>query len=90
MRVGWLRRGDTVTTTLPVPERKVHRVLGEMPYTLTLRGANVTAIDPPGIALPLYRDQPDGDLVRRTRFVSEKRDIIWSRWPSRAGAEAFQ
>jgi hypothetical protein len=77
VRVGWLNPGDTVTTTLPVPERKVHRVLGEIPYTLTLRGADVTDIDPPGIALPLYRNQPNGEVLRRTRFVPEKRDIIW-------------
>ena len=38
LRVGWLKPGDRVTLEFPVPQREVHRVLGEIPYNLVLRG----------------------------------------------------
>jgi len=76
VRVGWLRPGDVVSLTFPLPERTLYRVIGEMPYKLVLRGSNVVSIDPKGIAYPLYEDQPTGKLVRRERFVPQKR-VLW-------------
>ena len=75
--IGWLKPGDQVSLTMPVPERTIHRVIGEIPYKLTLRGSNVVDIDPPGIAYPLYQDQPTGDLVKKTLFRSDKNQILW-------------
>ncbi len=72
-----LSPGDDVTLTFPVPERTVHRVLGEMPYKLTVRGSNVVDVDPKGVAFPLYESQPTGQTVQKTRFVHDKGDIVW-------------
>ena len=77
VRVSGLRPGDVVTLTFGVPERTIHRVIGEIPYKLTLRGSNVVAIDPAGVLYPLYERQPRGELVRKTRFVPRATGITW-------------
>jgi len=74
--IGGLKAGDEVELTFPVPERTLHRVLGRRPYKLTLRGSNVVAMDPSGVAYPLYQHQPTGKLVGKTCFVPSKR-VIW-------------
>ena len=76
-KVGWLHPGDRVTFTFPVCERTMHRVIGEIPYKLELRGANVVAIDPRGVAYPLYEHQPRGQLLRKRRFVPQIGEVIW-------------
>ena len=77
VRVDGTRPGDMVTLTFPVPEQTTHRVIGEIPYKLTLRGSNVVHIDPGGVAYPFYERQPTGKLVLKTRFVPEVRQITW-------------
>ena len=77
VRVDGLRPGDRLALTFPLPERVVHRVIGEIPYKLTLRGANVLSIDPRGVAYPLYEHQPSGELVRKERFVPRIGGIVW-------------
>ncbi|MBI4531096.1 MAG: glycoside hydrolase family 127 protein [Candidatus Latescibacteria bacterium] len=77
VRVAWLHPGDRVTLTFPIPERVVHRVIGEIPYTLSLRGSNVVSIAPKGIAFPLYESLPTGKLVRKRRFLPRITRIIW-------------
>ena len=77
VQIGWLKPGDCVTFNFCVPERIVHRVLGEIPYKLTLRGSDVVSIDPRGVAYPLYEDMASGKMVKKTRFVPEMQDIIW-------------
>lgn len=77
VRIGWLQPGNQVTLTFPVPERVLHRVIGDIPYKLLLRGSNVVAIDPKGTAYPLYEQQPLGQKVRKTRFVPKLEQIIW-------------
>lgn len=77
VRVAWLNPGDKLTLSFPVPERVVHRVIGEIPYKLVLRGSNVVSIDPNGIAFPLYSDRPTGKQIRRTRFISQVERMIW-------------
>jgi hypothetical protein len=71
-----LKAGDEIELAFPVPERTLHRVLGRRPYKLTLRGSNVVAIDPPGVAYPLFQRQPTGRLVEKACFVPSTR-IIW-------------
>jgi len=44
--------GDVITVTFPIRERTVHAQIGEGFYTLTLKGNEVVAIDPPGKKLP--------------------------------------
>ncbi|MAG36368.1 MAG: hypothetical protein CL878_09005 [Dehalococcoidia bacterium] len=77
VRIGWLQPGDEVALTFPVPERSLHRVIGEIPYKLVVRGSNVVSIDPAGVAYPLYAHQPSGTSVRRTRFLPQIRQIVW-------------
>lgn len=72
-----LKPQDTVTLKFDLPERIIHRVIGEMPYKLTLRGANVVAIDPQGVAYPLFQNQPEGKLVKKTRFISDVPAMTW-------------
>jgi hypothetical protein len=76
LRIDGLATGDTVRLDFDVPERTIDRVLGERPYRLTLRGANVVAIDPPGTAYPLFANQPTGECAPKEMFVPEKR-IVW-------------
>ena len=77
LRIGWLKPGDRVTLEFPVPQRVVHRVLGEIPYKLVLRGSDVVSIDPKGVAYPLYEDMSSGKRMKRTRFVPNLKEIIW-------------
>ena len=77
LRIGWLKPGERVTLEFPVPERVVHRVLGEIPYKLELRGSDVVSIDPKGVAYPLYENTPSGEQVARTRFIPKLKEIIW-------------
>ena len=77
VKLAFLQPGDQVTMAFPVPERTIHRVIGEIPYKLAMKGSNVVSIDPPGTAYPLYQDQPTGRPKRKTRFVPSTRDIIW-------------
>jgi hypothetical protein len=77
VQVGGLRPGDQVLLTFPLPQRVVHRVIGEIPYRLALRGANVISIAPKGAAYPLYERQPEGKLVRKTRFVPRIGELTW-------------
>jgi DUF1680 family protein len=71
-----LKAGDEVELTFPVPERTLHRVLGRRPYKLTLKGSNVVAIDPPGVACPLYQCQPTGKLMEKACFIPSRK-VIW-------------
>ena len=77
LRLGTLRTGERATIEFPVPERTEHRVIGEIPYKLRFRGANVVEIDPPGSIYPLYEHQPSGSCSTATRFVPSHRSIIW-------------
>ena len=71
-----LQIGDELILEFPVPERTIHRVIGRRPYKLNLRGSSVVEIDPPGIVYPLYQTQPQGKLIRKTRFVPATK-VTW-------------
>ena len=77
LKMAWLRPGDRVTLTFPVPERIVHRAIGEAPFKLVLRGSNVVSIDPKGTACPLYESTPTGKLVPKTRFIPGVGGLTW-------------
>jgi hypothetical protein len=74
VEVGELKNGDRVTIEFPIVERSLFKVIGDVPYRLTLKGNTVVDIDPPGTIYPLY--QRDGykrnkaPLKKTTRFVS--------------------
>ena len=77
LRLGFLKPGDVVTLTFPIPERRIHRVIGEIPYTLTIRGSQVVDIDPKGVGIPLFSNPPTGKLVSKTRFIPKIGGITW-------------
>jgi len=74
--LGRLAPGATVSLTFPVPERTFFRLIFNAPYKLTMRGANVVAIEPRGEARPLYAQQPTGRPVTKRRFIPSKR-VLW-------------
>ena len=47
--------GDIIQLNFPIPERTVEETIGEVDYTLKLRGNNVVSISPPGKNYPFYR-----------------------------------
>ena len=77
IQICWLKPSDVVVLKFPVVERWMPRVIGEIPYKLTLRGSNVVDIEPKGIACPLYQNQPTGKLLKKTRFIPKISRIIW-------------
>lgn len=77
IRVAWPNPGDQLKLLFPVPERVVHRVIGEIPYKLVLHWSNVVSIEPKGVAFPLYLDELTGKQVRKTRFIPQVKRIIW-------------
>jgi hypothetical protein len=77
VHINLLKPGDEVTINFDVPTVVAHRVIGEIPYKLTIRGSNVVDIDPKGLAYPLYQDQPTGKLIQKTRFVPAISELIW-------------
>ena len=77
LAINALKAADKVTLTFPVATRTEHRVLGEIPYKLTLRGSNVVDIDPKGVACPLYQNQPTGSLLKKRRFAPDVQNLVW-------------
>ena len=76
LAVSSLSPHDEVVFTFAVVRRKTSRVIARWPYRLTLQGSQVVEIDPPGKGYPLYREQPQGKLAVKQRFVAAKK-VIW-------------
>ena len=72
--------GDKLVLTFPIAERTVQETIGDVPYTLTIKGNTVTTIDPPGKAGPLYERAyyraNRAPMRKVTRFVTEE-TIAW-------------
>lgn len=49
--------GDTIRLNFPIPERTVEETIGEVDYTLRLKGNNVVSISPPGKNYPFYQER---------------------------------
>ena len=49
--------GNTIRLDFPIPERTVEETIGEVDYTLRLRGNNVVSISPPGKNYPFYQEK---------------------------------
>jgi hypothetical protein len=69
-----------VTMTFPIAERTVKATIGEVDYTLVLKGSTVVSVDPAGKNCPLYqRAQYRQDQVpwrEVNRFLSDQQ-IFW-------------
>jgi hypothetical protein len=54
VHAGGVSTGGIVTLRFPISEKVVQATIGNVPYTLQIRGNTVIAIDPPGRNCPLY------------------------------------
>jgi hypothetical protein len=76
LEMGGLRKGDLVTIEFPMTERTLFKVIGDVPYRLTLKGNTVVDIDPEGRIYPLYQrdhySRSKAPSKKITRFVSEE------------------
>jgi len=74
-RAGYVKAGNAVTVTFPISEHTTTTTIGNVPYTLMIKGHNVVSIDPPGRWYPFYqRAHYRENRVRwldRERFVPE-------------------
>ena len=77
LHLSLLKTGDRVTLTFPVPTRVVHRVIGDRPYKLTLRGSTVVEIDPAGVAYRLFDHEHAAKPVKTSRFISSVDGPVW-------------
>jgi hypothetical protein len=72
-QVGRVEGGGLVTLTFPISERTVETTIGDVPYTLIIKGNDVVSIDPPGKWCPLYQRahyrENQARWVERERFV---------------------
>ena len=76
LEMGGLKEGDLVTIEFPMTERTLFKVIGDVPYRLTLKGNTVVDIDPEGRIYPLYQrdhySRSKAPSKKITRFVSEE------------------
>jgi len=71
-----LKKDDVITIEFPMVGKTLFKVIGDVPYRLTLKGNTVVNIDPPGRIYPLYqRDHYKANkapMKKITRFVSKE------------------
>jgi hypothetical protein len=74
--VDGLKGGDLVTIEIPLMEKTLFKVIGDVPYRLTLKGNTVVDIAPEGTIYPLYqRDhykRNKSPLKKISQFVSKE------------------
>jgi len=72
--------GDKLVVTFPISERTVKESIGDVSYTLTIKGNTVTTIDPPGKVGPLYQRAyyraNKAPMRKVSRFVPNE-TIVW-------------
>jgi hypothetical protein len=72
--------GDMLVVTFPIAERTVKETIGDVPYTLTIKGNTVTTINPAGKVGPLYERAyyraDRAPMKKVSRFVSDE-TIVW-------------
>ena len=72
--------GDIFLVMFPIGERTVREKLGDVLYTLVMKGNTVVSIDPPGKNGPLYARanyrENQARWRKARRFVPEE-DILW-------------
>lgn len=80
IEAGYSVPGDRIVITFPIAERTVRETIGNVPYTLTIKGSTVTTIDPPGKIGPLYQRayyrEKQAPRRKVQRFVPEQ-EIFW-------------
>jgi hypothetical protein len=71
--IGYVESGDLVTVTFPISERTIDITIGNIPYTLIIKGNDVVSINPPGKWCPFYQRSKYREnhvrWINRERFV---------------------
>lgn len=71
--MGHVEPGDLLTVTFPIFERTVNTTIGNVPYTLIIKGNDVVSINPSGTWYPFYQRthyrENQVRWVNRERFV---------------------
>lgn len=72
LMMGRLESGDSVTVTFPIEERTENAVIGNVPYSLVIKGNDVVSIAPPGKWYPFYQKERfrnnEVQWIKRERF----------------------
>ncbi len=55
MNLGSGRPGQVIAVTFPIPQGRTKETIGNVPYTLDIKGNTVVNIDPAGENGPLYQ-----------------------------------
>jgi hypothetical protein len=80
VNAGAAKPGETVTVTFPISTRRTTETIGNVQYTLEIKGNTVISIDPPGKNGPLYERayfRADEAPMRKVeRFVPDE-EIVW-------------
>ncbi|MFN8005667.1 MAG: glycoside hydrolase family 127 protein [Terriglobia bacterium] len=80
LHLGSMPPGKVISVTFPTPEKEVKETIGNVPYTLRLKGNTVVSIDPPGKNGPLYQRNyylaQQAPLRKVERFVPEE-FVVW-------------
>ena len=80
LNLGAVNAGDRISVTFPITERTVREVIAGNPYTLTIKGNTVVAVDPPGTQCPTYQREHyrTGPVQWKqvTRFVTDE-ELYW-------------
>jgi hypothetical protein len=71
--IGSVKMGDLVTVTFPIVERVVEATIGNVPYTLIIKGNDVVSIDPPGKWYPFYQRAEYRE--KQVRWVNQERFV---------------
>ena len=77
MEISNLSKGQIIQVNFILPEQTIHRVIGDRPYRLTVKGSEVTSIHPRGQVYPLFNKDRKLELTSKPMFVSNKQEIIW-------------
>jgi hypothetical protein len=75
--ISCLKTNDRVTIRFDITEYSTHRIIGEIPYKLRIRGNDVMEVWPKGVACPLFEDKVFSGMTERDCFIPENKDLIW-------------
>ena len=77
LEISNLSKGQIIQVHFVLAEQIIHRVIGERPYKLTVKGSEVTSMHPRGQVYPLFNKDRKLELTSKPMFVSNKQEIIW-------------
>jgi len=80
LNLGSARSGELIAASFPIPQRTTKETIGNILYTLDIKGNTVVNIDPPGENVPLYQRRHylarQAPLRKLERFVPTEA-IAW-------------